>query len=36
MNYTGIAEALKIKSANSVIDYIGALEESYLIFELFK
>lgn len=36
MNYTGIAEALKIKSANSVINYIGALEESYLIFELFK
>lgn len=36
MNYTGIAEALKIKSVNSVIDYIGALEESYLIFELFK
>lgn len=36
VNYNGIAEALKIKSANSVINYIGALEESYLIFELFK
>ena len=36
VNYNGIAEALKIKSANSVINYIGTLEESYLIFELFK
>ncbi|MDD4358899.1 MAG: ATP-binding protein [Candidatus Pacebacteria bacterium] len=36
LNYRGIAEALKIKSPTSVINYIGALEESYLIFELFK
>lgn len=35
-NYNGIAEVLKIKSPNSVINYIGVLEESCLVFELFK
>ncbi len=36
VNYSSIAKTLKIKSANSVMDYIEALEESYLIFELFR
>jgi hypothetical protein len=36
INYNSIAKTLEIKSPNSVIDYIEALEESYLIFELFK
>lgn len=36
VNYNSIAKILEIKSSNSVIDYIEALEESYLIFELFK
>jgi hypothetical protein len=36
INYNSIAKTLEIKSANSVIDYIEVLEESYLIFELFK
>ncbi len=36
INYNSIAKTLEIKSPNSVMDYIEALEESYLIFELFK
>lgn len=36
IGYKKIAENLEIKSPISVRDYIGFLQESYLIFELFK
>ncbi len=36
LSYNSIAQTLKIKSVNSVINYIGFLEDSYLLFELLK
>ncbi len=36
IGYQTIAKALGIKSSISVRDYIGFLQESYLVFELFK
>lgn len=36
LSYNSISQALKIKSVSSVINYVGFLEESYLVFELLK